>query len=106
MRALEAYLKVALACRTPFVWCLDRNYVPVNIEHVRHVMPRYGPYEPEVFDCDDFAFAFKGELGHGIGIAINRRHAWNIALATDGVYHIEPQTGEVTQNKRATIVIL
>lgn len=103
MTKLQAYLKLAWACKTPFVFCLDSEYYAFS--HLDG-LPSYGPYEPELFDCDDFAFALKGDMGHGMGIAIDRKHAWNVALTANGVRHIEPQSGKIIPNRRALVVII
>ena len=108
MNSIEVYFRVAFASRTPFVLLLDRRYTPLQREAVIAVLKEFkpGPYTRETFDCDDFASAFKGRVGHGIGIAISPRHAWNIALCTDGVWHIEPQTGAFRRRKTAVLIIL
>ena len=109
MNALEVYLRVAWACKTPFVFVLDKKYEPRSIAVLMKSVKDFWPdwfYVPEFSDCDDAAFAFKGAYGHGIGIAIGHGHAWNIALCKDQVWHLEPQTGEFDIEKRATVVII
>jgi hypothetical protein len=104
----KAYLTISWACRTPFVLCLDKRYeLPdaASIRRTAEAFPRWH-YLPEVKDCDDAAFAFRAFAGHGVGIALSRKHAWNLALCTDGVWHIEPQTGAVRRKKRALMVII
>jgi hypothetical protein len=104
----NVYFKCAWACRTPFVFCLDKNYRLLDVDNVVRLAKAFPPwhYVPEVNDCDDAAFAFKAFGGHGIGIALSRKHAWNIALCMDGVWHIEPQNGAVSRKKRAGAVII
>ncbi len=108
MSGWKVYLKVVRACRTPFVFCLDRQYRLLEVGDVMRLAKAFPPwhYVPEVNDCDDAAFAFRAFGGHGIGIALSRRHAWNIALCADGVWHVEPQNGIVSRNKWALAVII
>lgn len=106
--AWKVYLKLAWACRTPFVQCLDRRYEPLEVEALRARASAFLPwrYVPEVSDCDDAAQAFRAFAGHGVGIALTHRHAWNVALCADGVWHIEPQNGSFTRFKWALHVII
>jgi hypothetical protein len=108
MNAVRVYFRVAWACRTPCVLMMDRRYVPRQKETLVSEVESFkrGPSVPERFDCDDFAFALKGQLGHGVGVAFGARHAWNIALCTDGVWHIEPQNGRFTRRKWALRAII
>jgi hypothetical protein len=108
MNAVQVYFRVAWACRTPFVLMMDRRYTPWRLSELKPLVEtfRRGPYVAERFDCDDFAFALKGQVGHGIGVVFNARHAWNIALCTDGVWHIEPQSGSFTRLKWALLAII
>jgi len=104
----KAYLRVAWACRTPLVLCLDRKYRLLDAEAVSakaRVFPRWH-YVPEIMDCDDAAHAFRAFVGHGVGIALNHKHAWNIALCRDGVWHIEPQNGNMTRRRWALLVVI
>ncbi len=108
MNALQAYVRISWACGTPFVLLLDRRYTPRSKDEMRDAVAQFkkGPYVPELFDCDDFAAALKGQLGHAVGIAMNHKHAWNVALCTDGVWHIEPQTGEFRKRKWTLFVMI
>ncbi len=101
----KVYLKVALACRTPFVFCLDRRYRPLNLEAVKQFSVAPWQYRPEVNDCDDAAFAFKGKYGHGVGIACSFTHCWNIVLC-DQIWHVEPQNGSMFKRRWAFAVII
>ena len=104
----KAYFTIAWACKTPFVLCLDRVYRlldPVQLEAVVSGFPQW-EYVPELSDCDDAAHAFRAYAGHGIGIALTGKHAWNIALCTDGVRHIEPQNRTMTRNKWALAIVI
>ncbi len=104
----KACLHTVRACRTPFVLCLDRSYEPFDVAVVTakaREFPKWR-YTPETRDCDDAAHSFRAFGGHGIGIAMNHRHAWNMALCHDGVWHIEPQNGTLTRGKWACMVIL
>jgi len=108
MNSLRAYFSIACGCGTPFVLLLDRRYTPRSKQEMQNAVAgfRRGPYVPELFDCDDFATALKGQLGHAVGIAINHKHAWNVALCDDGVWHIEPQTCEFRRWKWALFVMV
>jgi len=108
MNWLAVYFKIARACRTPFVFCLDSKYRPWDLYELKRAsgsFPKW-EYSEEYADCDDAAFAFKGHMGHSIGIAIGHGHAWNVALCNNGIWHIEPQTGEFSQGKRAKVIII
>lgn len=80
---------------------LDRRYTPLQLEELAPVVKDFkrGPYVREAFDCDDFATALKAHVGHAVGIAMNHKHAWNVALCAEDVWHIEPQTGEFKKRK-------
>ncbi|MBW2559395.1 MAG: hypothetical protein JRE40_00925 [Deltaproteobacteria bacterium] len=109
MKAWRVYLKVAYALRTPFVFLLDKTYIPAQREWVRHEAARTTkPYMAELHDCDDFAFEFKVKIGGSCGVVIGSGHAWNMALCTDGVWQVEPQTGEMFKHSpcRAWAVIM
>jgi len=101
----RVYLKVARACRTPFVFCLDRWYKPQDLESVKRFSVTPWTYRTEVSDCDDAAFAFKGKYGHGVGVACSFAHCWNVVLSDD-VWHIEPQNGAMFRHKWAFAVII
>jgi len=106
--AWRAYQSLAWACGTPFVQCLDRRYQPRDVNELAEQARAFLPwrYMPEVSDCDDAAFAFRAYAGHGVGIALTPKHAWNVALCTDGVWHIEPQNGTLRRRKWALHVIV
>lgn len=104
----KVYFKVAWACRTPFVLCLDRRYRPLEREELVAKAKAFPPwrYVPEFSDCDDAAHAFRAYVGHGVGIALNSRHAWNVAVCRDGVWQVEPQNGSLTRHKWAVHVVV
>lgn len=109
MNALQVYFKVALACGTPFVFLMDKEYEPLAIAWViRRVKETWEKwkYIPETHDCDDAAFMFKGVFGHSVGIAFGWRHAWNVILCKDGVWHFEPQTSAFSIERWAAVVLL
>jgi len=62
-------------------------------------------YAAEVHDCDDFAFGLKGAAGHGVGVATNLLHVWNVVLSENGVWQVEPQNGRLV-NRWALGVML
>jgi hypothetical protein len=90
------------------VLCLDRKYRPLGLQALSSRAKAFPPwqYVPELKDCDDAAHAFRAYAGHGVGIAMNHKHAWNVALCDEGVWHVEPQNGEMTQRRWAFLVIL
>ena len=108
MNAVETYFRVSWACKTPFVLMMDKRYEPWRMDELVPIVEAFtdGPYVAETHDCDDFAFALKGQVGHGLGIAWNAKHCWNIALCEDGVRHIEPQTGEFKDPTWAMLAII
>jgi len=108
MNAFKVYLRVSWACKTPFVLMMGRQYRPWRRDELAPLVEAFmdGPYVKETHDCDDFAFALKGQVGHGIGIAWNWKHCWNMALCEDSVWHIEPQTGELRDRNWAVVAII
>ena len=89
--------------------CLDRDFYAYPPE-VWETVLLYSAldskeYEESVFDCDDFAFAFKGvmgqklRIGSSIGVVIDYSggHAYNAVLACPSdtevkILFLEPQT--------------
>jgi len=108
MNSVEAYFRVSWACKTPFVLLMDRQYEPWPMDELASKVEVFtdGPYVRETHDCDDFAFAFKGQIGHSIGVVWNPKHCWNIALCEDGVKHVEPQTGEFKESSWAMLAVI
>lgn len=95
-------------------WAVDRATWDAMIE-------AYGPdrnaYVKERYDCDDFAFAFKGGMGHryevnGVGIVINyaQHHAYNILLVNEGgslvAEFLEPQQDRFVRTPMPTLYTL
>jgi len=88
-----------------FVLPLDRRYrlmhrltLDVLINEYSRSLPAY---TKEVYDCDDFAWVFKGEASRrrlqAVGFVIGWRrglHCWNVAVTHAGVFWIEPQNGD------------
>jgi len=61
-------------------------------------------------NCDDFAWVFKGAASvnqfNCVGLVIgwwHGLHCWNVALTEQGVYQIEPQTGEIFTWKKGYV---
>ena len=88
---------------------LDSRYWAVSRATWDAMIAAYGPdrnkYVSERYDCDDFAFSFKGGMGHtyevnGVGIVLNwgHAHAYNAILVNDGgkcvVEYLEPQNDQ------------
>jgi hypothetical protein len=99
----KAYLRVARACRTPFVICIDAWYKPVLLRDVLSHVP-VSNYVAEAYDCDEFAFALRVTCGSGVGVCTNLQHVWNVALGEHEVWQVEPQIPAVV--KRWALVVL
>lgn len=72
-------------------------------------------YRPEVFDCDDYSYVYKGQaskqayaanaqLGYAVGVifarSANGAHAVNLYINTAGIVQIlEPQNGQIVAGK-------
>jgi len=99
------------------VWLWDSRYVIPDFESmmkiIKYDVVRWHQYRREVYDCDNFAVSFAGEIPflygvNNVGIVLGRvydvrtgqflgYHAWNvfIAMKEDGklyVYMYEPQS--------------
>ena len=87
-----------------FIWSMVLQYS--GIDKARYVR--------QVRDCDDFAFAFRGEvpikLGlNGVGVALDfgMKHAYNVLLVHDPISQdvdvaaMEPQTDKIMTPERA-----
>lgn len=114
-QALAAVRKVAPLV-VPIM--LDNRYWTVDRPTWDAMIAAYGPdrnaYVKERYDCDDFAFAFKGGMGHqyevnGVGIVINyaQHHAYNIVLVNDGgncaAEFVEPQQDQFVRTPLPTL---
>ena len=118
MNTLKTYFKVAWYCKTPLVFLLDRRYKPIS-KDILHFFYRKMPdldYIPELRDCDNFAFIYKGiadrqtnVVGMVVGKSPSGLHCWNIALTDEGIHQLEPQTGQLFKKRkgyRPLIVIM
>jgi hypothetical protein len=96
---------------------LDMKHYPITLQTVNDYYSRMDkkPYQPEIHDCDNFAFEFKGiadRESNAVGIVFGRMggwHCWNCALTDEGLRQIEPQNGEIFQTKkgyRPLVIIL
>ena len=83
---------------------LDLKYTLMSKTELENLLTEYQVkelyYHPEVFDCDDYAWVFKGMASRkklqAVGLVVGWRHGlhcWNIAVTREGIYWIEPQTG-------------
>jgi len=87
---------------TPFITLLDSKYEDIGGRELLELLDNYKSkgYTPEYFDCDDFAWTFKGaasnegfnSVGFVIGKYYKTWHSWNIALVDDRFYQVEPQS--------------
>ena len=97
---------------------LDNRYWAVDHAAWDAMIKAYGPdrnaYVKERYDCDDFAFAFKGGMGHryevnGVGIVINyaQHHAYNLLLVNDNgvctAEFVEPQQDQFVRSPMPTL---
>ena len=118
--AWKVYFKVAWACKTPFVFLLDRKHKTITRGKMMEFylwMPNL-EYVPELRDCDNFAFMYKGiadRQTNAVGIILGWAkwarlpHLWNTGLTDEGVLQIEPQNAYIFKrdlNYRPWIVII
>lgn len=117
----KLWFKVSWFSKTPIVIFDDRQYAEKSIVYWKSV---YGQikdkllkWEPDIFDCDDFAHVIKAEFSllkiNGIGIVRGKTprgfHCWNIILTDNGIRYMEPQTGSIFKKRkgwRAIAVIM
>lgn len=107
----KAWWEIFKALRTPFTLPLDTDYnrIPLHsLSLLRSTFPFN--YVRNYFDCDDFAWVFKGAASvnqfNCVGLVIgwwHGLHCWNVALTDQGVYQIEPQTGEIFTWKKGYV---
>lgn len=99
---LKMYLKVAWACKTPFILPLDMKYKLLSRDEFLNIgvaLAEEFKYLTDIADCDDAAWRFKGEASrrkeNGVGFVIGLMgrvlHTWNVAITEDGVFQVEPQ---------------
>lgn len=108
MSWLKLILKL-LRAGCPFILPLDSRYEPITQAELDNLITEYQVkelyYHPEIFDCDDFAWVFKGlaaerrrqAVGFVIGWWQGGLHCWNVAITETGLKWIEPQTGKINQ---------
>ena len=105
MSWLKLILKL-LRAGCPFILPLDSRYEPITQAELDNLITEYQVkelyYHPDIFDCDDFAWVFKGlaskrklQVGFVIGWH-HGLHCWNVVI-TDKVNWIEPQSGKINQ---------
>jgi len=118
--AWVAYLKVAWALKTPFVFCMNRNYLVLSENEIRQRYigkVRHYEYTLDFFDCTTFAW-LKKALAHkdGVnsfgyvlgGMHSKLDHGWNCVITKEGVFQTEPQLGKMAKDLgyRPWVVIL
>lgn len=68
------------------------------------VLSNIDPWTAEEWDCEDIALLVKSRISeryrlNGCALAIGNTpfgyHAWNMLMTEAGLYHLEPQTGEL-----------
>ena len=107
---VQAALEAAVAHRGVHIYRLDTRYWALTQAGWDRVIADHGrdrtSYTPERYDCDDYAFAYKGSMGdeyrlNGVGLVIDwsGKHAYNcLVVAPDDpgglpeVHFLEPQT--------------
>ena len=101
----KAYLRVAWACKTPFVICIDNYYDEVDIADVMRYIPE-GEYVPETHDCDDFALVMNSYVAisfikstydkQGAFMTLwSNTHAYNGFVDDKATWVYEPQNGRI-----------
>lgn len=106
LSAVKAYLKVAWALKTPFVFLLDSQYKVCSLNVIQEIYANkltQMEYIPNFYDCDTYAWVMKAFacqdqvniVGFVIGRLNKEAHAWNIFLCKEGVFQLEPQTATI-----------
>jgi len=110
LSGLKTYLKVAWACKTPLVLILDTGYKlipPATLREIAtHIDDKF-EYIKDISDCDDAALLFKAAASerheNGVGLIFGKTpggfHAWNVAMGSDGISEVEPQTAAIGKRK-------
>ena len=100
----DLYLRLQ-PCATGKITLLDEDYRYTSHATWRKLIPdllaEMPPYTPDTFDCDNFAFtaasrASERHMLNSLGVAYLAcaGHMLNCYLADNGLYWLEPQTGE------------
>ena len=111
MKATSLYFKLLSSLKTPLILTLDTEYVGLTLGDwkmfSKDISDRMLIYEPEYFDCDDFAWVMKAAFAkmrvNGIGLVVGHTpqglHAWNVILTKEGdIWQLEPQTGVIRKS--------
>jgi len=116
MKWWKLALKLFLSLKTPLILILDMRYfIADSITLSKHIRETSKfNYLVDRFDCDDFAWVFKAffnkqqinSVGFVIGLYSWGLHCWNCAVCVEGVFQIEPQTGELFKHKKGYIPLL
>ena len=130
MKQKDTYIKILDTLFTPFVYFLDSEYFPVKLPIIQPIIDKIksGKWVKNIHDCDNFAFAFKGEMdsvNNASGVVIGWHwtpqgnvfdqikafkkggwHAWNCVLIEDKVTQLEPQTGKIFERKFGYLPVL
>ena len=115
----QLFWKLLKKAKTPLILPLDFDYEVMNEMELNNLIIEYDIkelyYKAEIFDCDDFAWVFKGLASkrkiQPVGLVIGRRkgiwHCWNVVITEKGTYFIEPQTGRIVEKGyKAWIIII
>lgn len=108
---LKNYIKLAWFCKTPFVFLQDRKYTPLTDKQIATLFEAHEKiltdlgyrWTGEIWDCDDAQSIFKGiasELKMNAVWSVSgflgrfpwqRRHAFGLIWADNGLRFVEPQ---------------
>lgn len=114
--AVKLWFKLAWQFKTPFVFPMDTIYYPITEDQLLELYDEF-PHDykwiPEVSDCDDAAFVFKGiasrhkinAIGVVTGKGLGGAHAWNCVLLDKGIVQFEPQNGKIVKYRPMAVVI-
>lgn len=107
---LRMYLRVAWACKTPFILPLDMKYKLLSKNEFFDIgvaLAADFKYITDISDCDDAAWRFKAEASrrkeNGVGLVIGWMkglHVWNVAITEDGVFQVEPQNNVLVTKRK------
>ena len=110
LSGFKTYLRVAWACKTPLVFLLDTEYkiiATVTLEEIAAQIKERFSYIKDISDCDDAALLFKASDSerkeNGVGLIFGKTprglHAWNVAMCSDGIFEVEPQTASIGKRR-------
>jgi hypothetical protein len=115
MKLFSLWLKLLWNIHCPILIPLDLKH-DIKIDgfdiYTYYTQMSHCAYQPEIHDCDNFAFEFKGiadKSTNTVGLVfgyMHGLHCWNCAITPNGLIQIEPQTGEVFRRKKEYFPII